>query len=99
MERFVASTVPFPLPWRPNPKSTLVVPASNEQECRLVRGMPGHDATRIAIADDLEQVLRFFQGKGTLRNAMADAPNYQGIVDPAPDFASVKGQDGPSVRW
>jgi len=74
------------------PGSTLVVPAGNEQECRLVRGMTGHSLTRVSIAENLEQVLRFMQGKGKLHNAMAHSPNYQGLIDPAPDFAGVKGQ-------
>jgi magnesium chelatase family protein len=55
--------------------------------------MPGHGATRIAIAENLEQVLRFFRGKGKLRDATADAPKYQGVVEPAPDFSAVRGQD------
>jgi magnesium chelatase family protein len=89
--RRVQGALPIGLAARPG--STLVVPDSNEQECRLVRGMPGYETTRISIAENLEQVLRFLQGRGKLRNAMAHAPSYQGIVEPAPDFSGIKGQE------
>jgi magnesium chelatase family protein len=83
----------LPIALAANPGSTLVVPSGNEQECRLVRDMPGHEKTRIGIADNLEQVLRFLQGHSQLRNAEADARHYQGIVEPAPDFSGIKGQE------
>jgi hypothetical protein len=33
------------------------------------------------------------QGRDKFRNVMTDAPNYQGIVEPAPDFSGIKGQE------
>jgi magnesium chelatase family protein len=73
--------------------ATLVVPRGNEKECCLVRGLPGHEGTRVAVAETLEEVLRFLQGKGKLPNAMAETPTFQGIIDPAPDFSGIKGQE------
>jgi magnesium chelatase family protein len=83
----------LPIALGANPGSILVVPSGNQQECRLVQNMPGHEKTRIAIADNLEQVFLFLQGRGKLPNAMADAPHYQGIVEPAPDFSAIRGQE------
>jgi magnesium chelatase family protein len=83
----------LPIALAANPGSTLIVPSGNAQECRLVRGLPRHESTHIGIVDNLEEVLRFLQGHHNFRNVMADAPNYQGIVEPAPDFSGVKGQE------
>jgi magnesium chelatase family protein len=53
----------LPIALAANPGSTLVVPASNEQECRLVRGMQGHDETRIAIAEPhVQEAASFISG-------------------------------------
>ncbi len=82
----------LPIALAAKPGSLVVVPAANEEECRLVRGLPEHGSTRIAVAENLEQVLLYYQGKGKLRDAMSDAPKYKGVVQPPIDFSSVKGQ-------
>jgi magnesium chelatase family protein len=73
--------------------SMIVVPKGNEKECCAVKGLPDHRQTRVAIADNLEQVLNFMRGTGRLTNAMSQPPEFENIIPRAPDFADVKGQE------
>lgn len=73
--------------------NTIVVPKGNEKECCLVRGLPGHETTRIAVAEELDEVLRFMKGQYKLRNAMAETPRFQNVVNEPTDFSTIRGQD------
>jgi magnesium chelatase family protein len=75
------------------PGSTLIVPRGNEKECCMLRGLPDHGATRILVAEDLGELVRFMLGKVKLKNALAENPKFEGKIPPAPDFASIKGQE------
>lgn len=75
------------------PNSTVVAPKGNEKECCAVRGLPDHHETRIAVAENLWQVLEFMRGRGNLPNAMSVPPTFENIIARPPDFADIKGQD------
>jgi magnesium chelatase family protein len=75
------------------PGATLVVPPGNEKECCMIRGLPGYESTRICVAENLGEAVSFMQGKSKLRNAMAEVPKYEPLVDRPPDFSMVKGQE------
>src|SRR5260370_8171755 len=71
------------------PGNTLVVPRGNEKECCMVRGLPNHNSTRITVAESLEETLRFMQGKTRLRNALAENPKFESVIQPPPDFPAT----------
>jgi len=75
------------------PGTTLIVPRGNEKECCMVRGLPEHASTRILVAETVQDVLRFMQGKSKLADAMRENPKFEGVLRPGPDFANIKGQE------
>lgn len=71
----------------------LIVPAGNERECALILAKPGHEGCSVHPAQNIEQVISFFQGKTKLDNALKQRIAFEGVVPQCVDFAAIKGQE------
>lgn len=75
------------------PGQTMVVPAGNERECALILAKPGHEGCRVSPVSELHEVIEFFRGKATLRNALSEKFEFEQHIVRCPDFSQVRGQE------
>jgi magnesium chelatase family protein len=82
------------LAYRARPGQSLIVPAGKEKECALILAKPGHDGCGVFPVSTLEEVIRFFQGKGKIDNALREKFTFEPAIQSAVDFGRIKGQRG-----
>ncbi len=75
------------------PGQSVIVPAGNEKECALIMAKPGHEGCKVYSAATLEEVMRFFEGRGKLENALRQTIRFESHIPKCPDFANIRGQD------
>ena len=74
------------------PGQSLIVPTGNEKECALILAKPGHEGCGVYPCALLEDVIKFFNGKGSLSNALKEKISFEPAIDKALDFGRVRGQ-------
>lgn len=74
------------------PGQTLVVPEGNERECALILAKPGHEGCRVSPVAELRDLLDFFRGKRTLKNALSEKFEFEQLIPKCVDFSEIRGQ-------
>jgi magnesium chelatase family protein len=77
---------------RAKPGQSLIVPAGNEKECALIMAKPGHEGCGVFPVSTVEEVIKFFQGRGRLENALREKVTFEPAIESAVDFGRIKGQ-------
>lgn len=80
------------LAYNAKPGQVLIVPSGNEKECALIMGKPGHEGCRVCPVSRMEEVVAFFNGKGTLKDALEDKIEFESVIPKSIDFSKIKGQ-------
>ncbi|MEX0716452.1 MAG: YifB family Mg chelatase-like AAA ATPase [Planctomycetaceae bacterium] len=71
----------------------LIVPSHNKLECALILAKPGHEGCAVFPAETLDEVVRYFQGKSKLSNALKEKVRFEDVIPRAIDLGRVKGQE------
>lgn len=53
---------------------------------------PGHEGCGVFPVCTIEEVIKFFQGKGRLDNALREKVTFEPAIESAVDFERIKGQ-------
>lgn len=78
--------------YQAKPGQKLIVPSGNEKECALILAKPGHDGCGVFPVGLLEEVVDFFNGKGSLPNALQRSIKFENAIEKAVDLGRIRGQ-------
>jgi magnesium chelatase family protein len=81
------------LAYNAKPGQILVVPSGNEKECALIMGKSGHEGCRVCPVSRLEEVVEFFKGNGSFKDALQEQIEFDPIIPKSIDFSKIKGQE------
>ncbi len=74
------------------PGQKLIVPYGNERECALILAKSGHEGCGIFPVATLEEVIKYFQGRGVLENALKNGIKFDNLIPKAIDLGRIRGQ-------
>lgn len=74
------------------PGQTLIVPASNENECSLILAFPGYEESCVCSVSLLSEVIELFKGEREWSSVLPPQFHDEGVSSSAPDFETIRGQ-------
>lgn len=75
-----------------SPGQRLIVPSGNSKECALLTDRQGHAECKISPVSTLDEVIAFFRGERTLKNARSERIVFESVTPPCVDFSAIRGQ-------
>lgn len=81
------------LAYAAKPGQKLIIPRGNEKECALILAKPGHEGCKIYPVSNLKEVIDYFAGTESLKNALKDGITFQPALNQSVDFKKIHGQN------